>query len=60
MADKNNQIVKKENYTDGGKFQIKIGGTTFKVGVFFDKENPLTLDDRVKNLIKKDVESGNY
>ncbi len=48
------------NYRDGGKFNVRIGNTTFQVGVFFNEKSQLSLDERVKNLIKKDVECGNY
>ncbi len=48
------------NYRDGGKFTVKIGNTTFQVGVFFNEKSQLSLDERIKNLIRGDISKGNY
>ncbi len=53
-------IKKEQEYKDGGNFKMKIGNTTFNVGVFFNQNSKLSMDERIKNLIKKDVECGNY
>lgn len=39
---------------------MKSGGTTFIIGLHFSESSKDTLDDKVKKLIKKDVESGNF
>lgn len=39
---------------------MKSGGTTFVIGLHFSETSKDTLEDKVKKLIKKDVESGNF
>ena len=39
---------------------MKSGGTTFVIGLHFSETSQDTLDDKVKKLIKKDVENGNF
>ena len=39
---------------------MKSGGTTFVIGLHFSETSKDTLDDKVKKLIKKDVENGNF
>jgi len=41
-------------------FIMKSGGTTFVIGLHFSETSKDTLEDKVKKLIKKDVESGNF
>ena len=40
--------------------RIKIGRTTFLVNLHFNENSKETLDDKVKQLIRKDVENGNF
>ena len=39
---------------------MKSGGATFVIGLHFSETSKDTLDDKVKKLIKKDVENGNF
>ena len=39
---------------------MESGGTTFVIGLHFSETSKDTLDDKVKKLIKKDVENGNF
>ena len=39
---------------------VKSGGTTFVIGLHFSETSNDTLEDKVKKLIRKDVESGNF
>ena len=39
---------------------MKSGGTTFVIGLHFSETSKDTLEDKVKKLIKKDVEDGNF
>ena len=39
---------------------MKSGGTTIVIGLHFSETSKDTLDDKVKKLIKKDVENGNF
>lgn len=53
-------VENKANYIDGGNFKTKIGNTTYLVGVFFNKAKKVTVEDRMKNLIRQEVISGNF
>ena len=53
-------VENKANYIDGGNFKTKIGNTTYLVGVFFNNAKKVTVEDRMKNLIRQDVVAGNF
>ena len=40
--------------------RMKIGRTTFLVKLHFKEDSTETLKDKVKNLIRKDVQNGNF
>ncbi|MCI6919502.1 MAG: transposon-encoded TnpW family protein [Lachnospiraceae bacterium] len=50
----------KANYIDGGNFKTRIGNTTYLVGVFFNNAKKVTVEDRMKNLIRQEVVAGNF
>lgn len=39
---------------------MKIGNTTFVVGLHFSDTSSETLEDKVKRMIRKDVSNGNF
>ena len=39
---------------------MQRGGTTFLIGLHFSKTSKDTLEDKIKKLIRKDVETGNF
>lgn len=39
---------------------MKSGNKTYVIGLHFSETSKDTLEDKVKKLIKKDVESGNF
>ena len=41
-------------------FTMKSGNTTFLVGLHFSKDSRETLDDKLKKLIRKDADAGNF
>ena len=41
-------------------FTMKSGNTTFLVGLHFNEASKETLDDKLKKLIRKDVEADNF
>lgn len=53
-------VENKANYIDGGNFKTKIGNTTYLVGVFFNNAKKVTVEDRMKNLIRQEVVAGNF
>lgn len=50
----------KANYIDGGSFRTRVGNTTYFVGVFFNNAKKVTIEDRMKNLICREVTAGNF
>ena len=50
----------KANYIDGGSFRTRIGNTTYLVGVVFNNAKKVTIEDRMKNLIRQEVVAGNF
>lgn len=53
-------VENKANYIDGGNFKTRIGNTTYLVGVFFNNTKKVTVEDRIKNLIRQEVVVGNF
>ena len=39
---------------------MKSGHTTFLIGIHFSETSKQTLDDKVRKMIRKDVEDGNF
>lgn len=39
---------------------MKSGNTMFLIGIYFSKTSNQTLDDKVRKMIQKDVENGNF
>lgn len=45
---------------DVQRFPIRIGRTTYLVGLHFSETSKETLEDKVKRLILRDVENGDF
>ena len=43
-----------------GSFNMRVGNTTYIVGVHFSKESKDTLEDKVKRLMREDVKAANF
>ena len=43
-----------------GRPTMKSGNKTLVIGLYFSETSKETLQDKVKKLIKKDVEDGNF
>ena len=43
-----------------GTFSMKLGKTTYAVGVHFSQTAKDTLEDKMKRLMKDDVKSSNF
>ena len=58
----NNEVMKETPATapESSGLVMKSGGTTFVIGLHFSETSKDTLDDKVKKLIKKDVENDNF
>ena len=57
---KNNEIRDMPAEKIRPQLTLKSGRTTFLIGIHFPEKGKETLDDKVKRLISKDVEAGNF
>ena len=39
---------------------IRAGSTTYVIGLYFNDKTNETIEDKVRKLIRKDMESGNF
>ena len=51
----NNMTVEKEP-----GLAIRAGSTTYVIGLYFNGKTNETIEDKVRKLIRKDMESGNF
>ncbi|MCD8232700.1 MAG: transposon-encoded TnpW family protein [Clostridiales bacterium] len=49
-----------DKYEPGGNFKTVIGKTTYEVSVFFNKASKVSLEDKIKRLIRQDVKNGDF
>lgn len=49
-----------ETAPEPSRLIMKSGNKTFIIGLHFSESSNDTLEDKVKKLIKKDVEDGNF
>ncbi len=45
-------------YISGGSFEMKIGKTTYKVNIFLNMEKNITIEEKLKKMIREDVRRG--
>lgn len=56
----NNKVSQTPKASPAGTFSMRIGSTTYVVGVHFSKESKDTLEDKVKRLMRDDVKAANF
>ena len=56
----NTDTADRTNASTAGTFSMRVGNTTYVVGVHFSKTSRDTLEDKVKRLIKDEVKSANF
>ena len=56
----NEKIETSEPEPEIGGLIVNNGGTTFLIGLHFSETSKDTLPDKVKKLIRKDIESGKF
>ena len=39
---------------------MKIGNTTFLIGIHFNQDSKETMEDKIRKLIRRDIETGNF
>lgn len=54
----NTDKVSKEH--PAGTFNMRLGNTTYVIGVHFSKTSKETLEDKMKRLMRDDVKSSNF
>ncbi|MCD8110655.1 MAG: transposon-encoded TnpW family protein [Clostridiales bacterium] len=59
MQEKEIAATETQNRPEGG-FTMKIGRTTYEIGLHFSKTSKETLDDKLKSLIRQDIKVGNF
>ena len=52
--------VMPEAAPEAGRLTMRSGNKTLVIGLHFSENSKETLQDKVKKLIKKDVENGNF
>lgn len=53
-------LADRTNASPAGTFSMRVGNTTYVVGVHFSKTSRDTLEDKVKKLIKDEVKSKKF
>ena len=56
-------VAVEENKTgspESSMLNMKCGNTTFLIGIHFSKTSDQTLDDKIRKMIIRDVEDGNF
>ena len=56
----NTAPTKEPKEIPAGSFNMRVGNTTYIVGVHFIKESKDTLADKVKRLMREDVKAANF
>ena len=56
----NNKAVQTPKANPAGSFSMRMGSTTYIVGVHFSKESKDALEDKVKRLMREDVKAANF
>ncbi|RGU19221.1 hypothetical protein DWW89_16095 [Agathobacter rectalis] len=52
--------VKAPKTNPAGTFSMRMGNTTYVIGVHFSKESKDTLEDKMKRLMRDDVRTDNF
>ena len=56
----NTMAVKAPKANPAGTFNMRMGNTTYVIGVHFSKESMDTLEDKMKRLMRDDVRTDNF
>ena len=56
----NTNTTKKPKATLAGTFNMRMGNTTYVIGVHFSKTSKDTLEDKMKRLMRDDVRTANF
>ena len=56
----NTATAKATRPNPAGSFNMRMGNTTYIIGVHFSKESKDTLEDKMKRLMRDDVKTDNF
>lgn len=56
----NTATVKSTRPNPAGSFNIRMGNTTYVIGVHFSKESKDTLEDKMKRLMRDEVKTDGF
>ena len=56
----NTTPTKEPKEIPAGSFSMRMGSTTYIIGVHFSAESKDTLEDKVKRLMREDVKAANF
>jgi hypothetical protein len=56
----NNKAVQTSKANPAGSFSMRMGSTTYIIGVHFSTESKNTLEDKMKRLMRDDVKADNF
>lgn len=56
----NNKAVQTPKANSAGSFSMRMGSTTYIIGVHFSAESKDTLEDKMKRLMRDDVKADNF
>ena len=56
----NTATVKSTRPNPAGSFNMRMGNTTYVIGVHFSQTSKDTLDDKMKRLMRDDVKKDNF
>ena len=56
----NTATVKSIRPNPAGTFNMRMGNTTYVIGVHFSQTSKDTLDDKMKRLMRDDVKTDNF
>ena len=56
----NNKATQTPKTNPAGSFSMRMGSTTYIIGVHFSKTSRDTLEDKMKRLMRDDVKTANF
>lgn len=57
---KTTNTAKANKPTPAGSFSMRMGNTTYIIGVHFSQTSKDTLEDKMKRLMRDDVKTANF
>ena len=61
MTESRNAIIQEtDNLQPDGSFKMRMGHTTYTVGIHFSKTGSVTYEDKMKRLMREDVKNGHF